>query len=533
MTDESTARRLTIGNVAPWAVLGVGLAAQLAVAFRWIGLERRVGEPVVCEALFPVNDLVRLAHGGQLLEGLARLPDFGLLGWLGMGGARLFGSSGDTLLVIMLLCMLAGQLLTLDIGRRLGGLWVGVLAALLLPLFPDVALVGRRWGPILPQLLILLALADLLLCSRGLSRPLLALGCGLLAMLGAVVSPFATHDMLFLAAAGSMVGGAVLRGLALGRGALDGERAGRGWVLLGAAMVALPAGLLVWRLGPQYVSADYYAAEVQGGAYAGAGQVFHPWYLTAYLRLLFHSSAGPWLTVATALGLAGFLWKGRGRAELTCWLVGPLLALSLLSKKNWYYVAYVFPVLPLLLALGLGAVPWRRLRWAVGAVVLVVAGWGWGQASFRQDSPALYRWPQKDPAFQSNPGPPLEPARHFRYSRHQVLLDGVLPGSSCPGGAVLGLLPTGSADDLIFVLADRDPCLRLESWEPDRRFDWLLFQDNQCAWDPQAEADFEVDPDLRRPSFVASCERRGACRVAGVDTHESPCLWVLEMGSGS
>ncbi len=527
MPEETAGTWSKVGRVAPWVVLGLGLAAQLGVAVRWIALEERVGEPVVCEALFAVNNLAHWAHGGQIVEGLTNIPDIGLLGWLGLGGATVLGSSGTTLLVLMLLCMLGAQALTLDIGRRLGSLEAGVLAALLLPLFPDVALIGRRWGPILPQLLVLLALADLLLASRGLSRPLRALGCGVLALLGGLVSPFVTHDMLFLAAAGFMVGGATLRGLLFGQGALEDERPGRGWIALGALLVAVPVALMAWRLGPLYVDTEYYAVEAQGQGYAGAGQVFHPWFLTAYLRLLFHSSAGPLLCVASGLGLLGFLWKGRGRAELVCWLVGPLILLSLLPKKNWYYVAYVFPVLPLVLALGLEALPRRWLRWSLGALLLLLAGWGWGQASFQRDGWALYRWPQQDPAFQSPPGPALEPTLHFRYARHEALLQGALDGPSCPGGAVLAMLPPHPADDLVFVVADIDPCLRLEAWEPAGSYDLLLFHDGKCTPEPSLEAEREVDPTLPRPSFVNGCERRGSCEVVAVDRHEAPCLWLV------
>jgi hypothetical protein len=526
MPEPSTTTQ-RLARHGPWVALAAGVLVHAWLALQWVGFEGRVGEPVVCEAVWPVNALITATHAGQLELGGLLGP--GLSSWLGLAGHALLGGGGTSLLLTMLLCMVACQLLAFDLGRLLGGRWVGVLAALLLPLFPDIALVGRRWGPILPQLMLLLAMAALLIRSRSLSKPILAIGVGLLGAAGALFSPFSTHDFLFLAAAGSLCAGAALRGLVTGRAALAGDPVGRLWVVLGAVLAAAPMLAAGWFVLRYHTVPGYYAAEANAEVYAGVDQVWHPWFLTAYLRLLVTSSAGPLLAGAAGLGLLGFLWRGRGRAELLLWGLGPIVALSLIGKKNWYYAAVVFPVMPLFIALGLRALPWRWPRVGLGAVLLAAASFGWWQASFGDGiAPSWYRLSRADPAFQSPPGQTLVPTLHFRWARQEALLRQGLPGSSCPDGASVGMLPDAQAPDLVLALKDVDPCLDTHLWTVSQDFDWMIHSDPHCTPDPSL-ASGPVGEDVQPPAMVRSCVNQGRCTVAGADISEAPCLWLVRM----
>jgi hypothetical protein len=511
---------------APWFTLALGMALESWVGLRWLSLEARVGEPVVCEAIWPVNDLITATYSGQLEASSLLAP--GLISWLGMAGHALLGGGGRSLLLTMLLCMLGCQLLAFDIGRLLGDRWIGVIAALLLPLFPDLATVGRRWGPILPQLLLLLAMADLLIRSRSLSRPPLALGVGLLGAVGTLFSPFSTHNLIFLAAAGSLCAGAAGRGLLLGRPPVPGEPVPRWRVALGSVLAALPTLLAAWVVIRLNTDPSYYTSEANAETYAGAGRVLHPLFLTTYLRHIATSSAGPLLTVATVLGLAGFVWRGRARAELLLWGLLPLAALTLIAKKNWYYIAVIFPVLPLLAALGLRAIPWKGARVGAGLALVMTAGWGWWQASLGEQAPTWYRRPMEDPALQSPAAPFMQPVTEFRWARHEALLRAALPGSSCPDGQSIGQLPDAPSVDLVLALKDVDPCLGTHLWAQSQDFDWLIHSDPHCESQPESSPG-PVDPELRRPQRVGSCERRGLCTVISADLTEPPCLWLVRV----
>ncbi len=512
---------------APWLALGLGVVVQGAVALRWIGLEQRVGEPVVCEAIQPVNTLITLVHQGGL--GLDELLNSSLLAGLGVMGHGLFGGGGASLLLTMLACMLLCQFLIFDCGRLLAGPWAGVLAALLLPMLPDVALLGRRWGPILPQLTLLLAMADLLLRSRSLSRSGLALVVGLLGAAGVVLSPFSTHNLIFVAAACSLCAGPLLRGLLLGRAAFGVEPGvSRARVAVGGLLALGPALLVAWSWLLIRTNTDYIAAEAHAAEYAGS--IWDPAVLFAYPRLLVTSSAGPLLGVLAALGLLGVLWRGRGRAELLFWLLGPIVPLSLIAKKNWYYAAVVFPVLPLLVALGLALLPWRRVAFAMGALLLAATGWAFWQASFVPGgTPAWYRYTLPDGAFQTQPGTSLTPEPWSRHQRHTALLRAALPGSSCPEGVTVGQLPDGYANDMVFALKDLDPCLDFRLHAETRDFDWLFIGDFHCTPRPE-RAPGPPPEDAPRPFQVARCELHQSCEVVSLDATEAPCLWLLRYG---
>jgi hypothetical protein len=74
--------------------------------------------------------------------------------------------------------------------------------------------------------------------------------------------------------------------------------------------------------------------------------------------------------VPVEIAAAAWLLRGRGRAELGGWALIPLIALSLLPKKNHYYASVLLPALPLVLGLGVASLPGRWLR--RGAAVVVV-----------------------------------------------------------------------------------------------------------------------------------------------------------------
>jgi len=509
--DEAAARHDPGGRwwrLAPLATLLVAVLAHALLALRWIRLDMAVGEPVMCEVIGPVNRLIAMRSALPVGEVLFHEEFVGGLSWLGLVGRGLFGPSTDSLLFTLLALLVASQLLSFDIGRMLGGPWAGVLAAVLLPLVPDVALVSRRWAPHLPQMFVLLAALDCLLRSRSLVKLLPALGFSVLAVAGAILSTFATHDMLFLLAAGSMAAGAVLRGLVLG---------GPRWrVALGAVVVGALVCFTSWHLLHRIAVFDYYTDEAMGEAYS-AVPASHPWALTAYLRHLGKAGLGPLLVGVGLAALVPYLWRGRGRAELLSWLLVPLVVLSLLAKKNWYYPSVVLPSVPLLLALGLHALPWRRLSAPLALLLVAATGYGWWRVSFHEHgSPVYYRSAAEDPAFQTSAPPSLAPLGFFRHERQTRLLRTNLPGSSCPQGRVVGQFPDAPLEDLVLSLKDLDPCLAFEPWTETQPFDWLLVSEHRCAAS-------------QSPRFARSCLREGSCELMDQDLDGWPCLWLLRM----
>jgi hypothetical protein len=512
----------------PWLLLGLGLTLQTALQIRWIRLDGRVGAAVFCEMVTPVVELVNKQGAGQLaayFSGDHPIASFDLAAIL---GRALFGPGPDFLLYTVLVFAVGAQLLLFDLGRKLAGPWAGALAALLLLLYPDPGSMVRRWAPQIPQMFLLLAAAACLIRSRSLSRTMPSLGFALFAAIGASFSIMTTHNLLFMLAAGGMAMGAAGRGLLLGRGPLGDEPVSRWRVALGVVVCAGLVALTAWALHFAYVGLGYYGQELTDESYNPIGAWWHWRSLTAYVSYHFQHAFGPFFGLVALAGLGVVVRRGEGRAELMGWLLVPLVLLSCTTKKNWYYLSVIYPLVPLFTALGIELLPWRRLRLPLMAAVLVPAWALWQHASFQPD---LGRGPVAPPepslVFQSAHVPSLQPLPRFALMRESMLLRTNLPGDSCPAGIEVCAEP--QPDDFvnaILVLSDLDPCIRHDRKTPTNRCDWLVYAgSSQPGPPPGGSAHPRADP-TPPPRLVQLTQEEGF-ELVDRDTMQEPTLWLL------
>ncbi len=88
---------------------------------------------------------------------------------------------------------------------------------------------------------------------------------------------------------------------------------------------------------------------------------------------------GPVLALFTALGLAGYSWKGREKLEpesrsvLEAWLLGGLLILTVVGKKQPFYSIPILAPAAILAAVGWSCLRGRALRGVVAAAVLLLS----------------------------------------------------------------------------------------------------------------------------------------------------------------
>ncbi len=340
-------------------VLGALLAICGLAAFDlalWLQADQLPGRSICCdmssEGVRAVSRAARAEIG--LLDPWQ--PQYGLLPSL---SAEIFARApradafqGSVALFAVLL-----SLLLFDIGRMLAGPKTGLLAAALAPLTPILAFAGRRWDTQGPLGVLVALGAWSVLRSKGLSRPLptaLVAGVG---MLMVVATPRETDDLLALATLGAIAGLAALRSTWTGRDA-DGQRLARWKPSLG--LLAVSAGVAAFMVDNLYFTspegAGYYLTEAQasGGLWQALGGLTG---LLAYGSHLYWRGLTPWLALPLQLGCLLYALRGRGRAELAGWALVPLVVLSLLPKRNYYYLSMIWPALPLLLALGVAAIP--------------------------------------------------------------------------------------------------------------------------------------------------------------------------------
>lgn len=381
-------RRLRKG--APWALLLAVVSAQAWSLAWWLSIDDQMAASICCDLSGEASRAAtRVARAGD--PGLPPWePRYGLLPQL---GAAIFEATGspEAFRWAVGVCGLLLSVVLFDLGRLLRGPWTGLLAAALSPLVPALAFASRRWDAQLPLGVLVAIGAWLVVRSRGLSRPIpVLLLCALLAVT-AMTSPRETDNLLALATLASLVGGAGLRSLVTGRGPA-GRPLARWRTLVGCGALAAFASLALPEL-VQFSSPDgaaYYVAETAGGASA-AGTVGGSQGLAAYVGHLFWRALTPSLAWPFDVALVLVILRGRGRAELLSWTLLPLLALSLLPKRNYYYLSVIWPVLPLILALGVAALPLgRRLGWLRGGVGVALVGLGLVQHLDRVEPRALH-----------------------------------------------------------------------------------------------------------------------------------------------
>jgi len=509
------------------ALLAVGIARQLWVNLRWVAEDQRVGHPVASGMTWWLNEAIQRYSMGELWthhSTIQRSTDAfslaGLAGWL------LFGQEPDAALWVVLAFLVATQILLLDLGRRLGSVWAGLAAALMLAIAPDLSAMSRCWASQVPHLLLLVGAADCLVASRSFSRVLPSLGFAAFAVVGVSFTEMTTDNLLFGMVAASMAAFAWGRGLVLGRGPRTGPEVSRGWALALGLMVVATVLAGAWFVHFEWVSLDYYGAEMGNDSYHTVATWWHPQALTAYTRWLFWYGLGPPLALAAFIGLGAFCWHGHGRAELLGWVLVPLLVISVLYKKNPYYAAGIYPGLLLAGTLGLQGLTrrWPKLRapvWITLVLAIGVAWHGWEKGSQRRDGPRP-TGPMADgeQVFQTFKPPDLRPARMGPDLRELRLIRRQIPESSCPRGQRLCFDPKFDDTAQVLVGHSQDPCL-IHDANDDGEFwgcDLILVRDFNCK---PTGGQFE-------PSYGTRKLMKQGFEIRGGELTETPCLWMLQ-----
>ena len=479
-------------------LLVTAIAGHAALLLHWIHLDQAVGRPLVVTYVEPVTDLVR-AHAQGRVGDLQLAQPHSVLAWIALGGRQLLGGHPDYLLWLGVIFLVGTQILLFDVGRLLEGPWAGLWVAALFPLYPEVALTVRRWAPQIYQLFFLVAAADLLLRSRGLSRLLPTVGFAVVALVGLRVSPMGNDNVCQLAAVGAMALGAGTRGVLWGRGPRRGQRNSRIVSLVFGLAAAAGIGLAVWQSGLVQGELSHKLAEMDNPIHDQGPPRWSVEALTAYARYFLSVSVGWILAVPFVAGLVLFVRRGQARAELLSWLFLPLVAFSLISKKNPYYLYSILPVFPLVTVLGL----WK-VRLVPARLLLLTVFLGWAIQDHRVDAfpwvrsddraPLFLRtfpglaawatWARRTRAFEAEVRPDLAPVWDFDHGPEWRFMAPHFAESTCPRTRRLYVHRPGDYSDLRLALSEKEPCLELSSWpetQAVKQAGWVLVKWNREA----------------------------------------------------
>ena len=539
----------------PRLLLVAVIALHLLVVRHWIAEDQSVAPPLDASNIHQLSGLIQAQQTGDLLRP-DKLEQPGLMSWIGLAVWNVFGHDPDTLKWLLVAAIALAQLAAFDVGARLHSRWAGVLAATVVPLAPDVTWMSQRWFPGAFHILCMLLVLALLVRSRSLSRPLPVLGMAIVLAAGSVMGVMHTNNACFLIAAGGMIAVAMVRGIVLGRGPLERERAARWRPLVGGVFLLA----VIWSVCHQVqffgTNLAYLTGEMANPVFAEGASPWSWRALTAYPRYLAITGLSPLLAVPLAVAFVPFVRRGPARAELLGGIVLTLLALSLISKKNTYYLLCIHAYLPVVIAVGLFHVRPRFLRIALVAATLFFGGSRWVVNWAHPPPPLLGALlcpllmgrHQSDltVVFEMPAVPMLDTQTPYAHQREVDFVEALLPGDTCPDPLILGWISEHNADNdqTEFLLLRHNPCLLLRGlparadfpWEPERadsKASWILVQDDTCALGAPAprNADSEGVPSTVAGLTGAWDRLEGDRRVTRVATalDGSPCLYMYRL----
>lgn len=522
-------------RVLPWALLAGVLALHAGVMLVWIARDHSFAHPLQAGAAQATADALHTvaagglgAWAGQPLPGWYSLPVLGLRALLGPD-LRLLAWS-------QLLLMLGAQCFVFDAGRRLGGTAAGLVAAAVLPMIPEVALYEHCWDPHMAEVFLLAGAVASLVCSRSLSRPLPTLAFAVFAGLNMQASAMSTDNYCALAAVGALGLGAAARGLVLGRGPL-GEPVRRWRTAVAGLLIAGACAWVLLRGGSLWPDLAYIRREDGARIYADLAPRWSAGALSAYARFWALTSLGPLLSLALLIAAPAFLRRPGGRAELGAWLLLPLVAFSLLAKKNAYYVGLSLPAAALVIGVGLTRIRWRRLGGLLAITVVLLVGLQWIGRSFPtlpvpRALTAVMLPPDTARVMQTRLVPEIAPEESFAHARATALLRAHVRGSACDPFIPrrVWVLDTGDYQDMRLGAALVDSCVGdvagWEQTEQQRGFRWILVADPDCRPGSTASDAVRGVPWAALASWVAG---QKALRRIGEDRSEQPCLSLYQV----
>jgi len=409
-------------------------------------------------------------HDPELAARSMDLPPDPLLFRLSSAVMDRFGDSYAVMMSPQLALFALLIVILAAIGWRLGGTRAALLTAAFGASMPLVANGARIFDDHLFNMVMVSLCVALFLFWRRFPRPLPMAAAGLCAGL-AMRNGFIASSGLLVLGTVAAAGLGVAAERFFDRPESPEPRMGKTAVGVLQAVLCVALFFLVFclvSLRPEVhggEAAAYYSREL--GPQGRHASVFaEPLSLLAYPYFLARCDLGPFLTLAVLLGLAA-LFRGRekGRFVLSAWLFLPLLVLSFVSKKNFYYDDYAALAAAPIAGVGLAAIPWKRLRpFLAGALCLACFFYTGGKLVFSEPPPRLspvVRYFQTPPSFfLSSPRkaayPEKEEARRFleamKARRPEARPDIVLPAPTPPLDMV---------DRLRYHLLRLDPRVRL------------------------------------------------------------------------
>ena len=300
------------------------------------------------------------------------------------GGSIMATSLAPQVFLILLLFSVYG------VGRRAGGPWLGLAAALIASGYPGIYQLARSHHDSLATGAMAAAVICLIVYSRGFTRLWICALAGIAAYISTLVSESMAGTMLI----GLIVAGPFAMEYVRLIRRCRSRKVDVLWGMAGLALFLAPMCLLFnWDRISLFISYGQHSwAESDSYAFVGSHVPESLKAMVAFLAYFIRIPVDilrPTMTLWLVAG-AVLLWRApRGeRLTVALWVAVPLVLQTVMPKKATQYIVPICPGLALVTALGLrGLKSPRRRRWAIG----LAAGCGLMMPLFFSLVPRHYR----------------------------------------------------------------------------------------------------------------------------------------------
>ncbi len=441
-----------------WPLLTGIVLSHLMVFIDWLSLNKRIAKGVCCGFTEPVTLEIRRLVDSDLG---AWTLDRGIAPRLGAWAISTMGESG--LLLLSMTSVLITSVIAAHFCRRYGRPWWGLWAAAIFPMFPYVAAMARRWDAYTLQMPFILLGLWILIESKRFSKIIPSVLFGFCCFILGVLSSRETDNLLALLSMGSVAFSVLTMGVISGRDD-TGRTIGRIRISLTACAVFsfTLIGTVQWMTVSSPEGWDYYRTESNVPLTVSS--------FLSYGSYLMDRGLGPWFSTAFLISVCSAIVLPKRRWALFLAWALPLIALSFMPKKKHYYIAVVWPVLPVFCALALSKLP-KLIGIPAALWPLVMGCFAYlGMSlpmSFGDTFPAKRQWVRGDPRqfghFQTSDdnlslGPQSDPWAHD-------FIDKVVPRVPLKCPFDIGYQGTRDIGELQVRLALLRPCASLRRLE--------------------------------------------------------------------
>ncbi len=338
---------------------------------------------------------------------------------------------------------------------------VGLLGGVAVLLTPISVYASLRWDVYALQGPLIVLAWILVSSSKGFTAIVPTIGFAVIVWVSAFWSFRETDNLILLLTHASLAFGTWISALVSGKDHNE-QSVHRGWsavIAIGTCAVLLWQIALFWRFSsPEGLA--YYFREADNPMIESTITLNASLRWFGYWGYFYWRAFGPALTIAIGTAVISLMLRKRIPWGLFLGVLIPYLALSWISKRNFYYPSSLWVLLPLILGEGVHSVDSLSFRRVFCVLGLGVSMWTFQQ---RLDKVELVGDDQYGGLFQTSDGHlSLEPTRFWGVEELSTTVQEYLPEHDCTKERIVVLEANAMIEEVALRLGQEHPCMQLK-----------------------------------------------------------------------